>query len=107
MKITSTLGYSMQQNYHSIDGAIKVLHDKQKLKQYMTTNQPLKKIVQEILHTESEIQHYHERSGSTKHRKSKSKKVESNINLATHNQALKQLRKLNDSIHHISINTNT
>jgi hypothetical protein len=39
MKIVSTLGYSIQQNFHSkIDGAIKVFHDKQKLKQYMTTS---------------------------------------------------------------------
>jgi hypothetical protein len=37
MKITSTLGYTTQQNYHSKDGAIKVFYDKQKLKQYMAT----------------------------------------------------------------------
>jgi hypothetical protein len=36
-----------------IDGAIKVFHDKQK-------------ILQGILHTESETQHNHERAGSTK-----------------------------------------
>jgi hypothetical protein len=39
------------------DGAIKVLHDKQKLKQYMTTKSPLQNILQEILHTESKNQH--------------------------------------------------
>jgi hypothetical protein len=49
-----------------IDGAIKLFHDKQKLKQYMTTKTPLQKILQGILHTESEIQHNHERTGSTK-----------------------------------------
>jgi hypothetical protein len=49
-----------------IDGAIKVFHDKQKLKQYMTTKPPLQKILQGILHTESETQHNHERAGSTK-----------------------------------------
>jgi hypothetical protein len=49
-----------------IDGAIKVFHDKQKLKQYMTTKPPLQKILQGILHTESETQHNHERVGSTK-----------------------------------------
>uniref|UniRef100_A0A8C0XVT9 LINE-1 type transposase domain-containing protein 1 n=1 Tax=Castor canadensis TaxID=51338 RepID=A0A8C0XVT9_CASCN len=49
-----------------IDGAIKVFHDKQKLKQYMTTKQPLQKILQGIFHTESETQHNHERAGSTK-----------------------------------------
>jgi hypothetical protein len=67
MKITSTLGYSTQQNYHSkIDGAIKVFHDKQKLKQYMTTRPPLKKILQGILHTEIESKQNHERAGSIK-----------------------------------------
>jgi hypothetical protein len=38
-----------------IDGAKKkkkVFHDKQKLKQYMTTKPPLQKILQGILHTE-------------------------------------------------------
>jgi hypothetical protein len=49
-----------------IDGAIKVFQDKQKLKQYMTTKPPLQKILQGILHTESETQHNHERAGSTK-----------------------------------------
>jgi hypothetical protein len=49
-----------------IDGTIKVFHDKQKLKQYMTTKPPLQKILQGILHTESEIQHNHERAGTTK-----------------------------------------
>jgi hypothetical protein len=49
-----------------IDGAIKVFHDKQTLKQYMTTKPPLQKILQEILHAESETQHNHERTGSTK-----------------------------------------
>jgi hypothetical protein len=36
-----------------IDGAIKVFHDKQKLKQYMATKPPLQKILQVILHAES------------------------------------------------------
>jgi hypothetical protein len=49
-----------------IDGLIKVFHDKQKLKQYMTTELPLQKILQGILHTESESQHNHERTGNTK-----------------------------------------
>jgi hypothetical protein len=33
-----------------IDGAIKVFHDKRKLKQYVTTKPPLQKILQGILH---------------------------------------------------------
>jgi hypothetical protein len=49
-----------------IDGAIKVFHNKPKLKQYMTTKPPLQKILQGILHTESESQYNHERTGSTK-----------------------------------------
>jgi hypothetical protein len=48
------------------DGTIKVFHDKQKLKQYVTTKRPLQKILQGILHTESETQLNHERTGSTK-----------------------------------------
>jgi hypothetical protein len=40
------------------------------------------------------------------HRRSKGKKVESNIDSATHNQILKQQRQLNDRNHHIPINTN-
>jgi hypothetical protein len=47
-----------------IDGAIKVFHDKQKLKQYMTTKTLLQKILQGILHTESESKQNHERAGS-------------------------------------------
>jgi hypothetical protein len=42
-----------------IDGAIKVIHDKQKLKQYMATKQPLQKILQGILHTENESKQNH------------------------------------------------
>jgi hypothetical protein len=49
-----------------IDGAIKVFHDKQNLKQYITTKPPLQKILQRILHTERETQHNHEMGGSTK-----------------------------------------
>jgi hypothetical protein len=49
-----------------IDEATKVLHDKQKLKRYMTTKTPLQKILQGILNTENENQQNHERTGSTK-----------------------------------------
>jgi hypothetical protein len=37
-----------------IDGAIKIFHNNQKPKQYMTTKPPLQKILQGILHTEDE-----------------------------------------------------
>jgi hypothetical protein len=49
-----------------IDGAIIVSHDKQKLKQYMTTKPPLQKILQGILHMEDENKQNHERTGSIK-----------------------------------------
>jgi hypothetical protein len=42
-----------------IDGAIKIFHDKQKLKQYVTTKPPLQKILQELLHTEDESKQNH------------------------------------------------
>jgi superfamily I DNA and RNA helicase len=49
-----------------IDGAIKVFHNKQKLKQYMTNKPPLQKILQAILHTENESIQNHERTDSMK-----------------------------------------
>jgi hypothetical protein len=49
-----------------IDGAIKVFHDKQKIKQCMTTKPPLQKILQGILHTESKSKEDHKRTSSTK-----------------------------------------
>jgi hypothetical protein len=48
------------------DGAIKGFHDKQKLKLYMTTKQRLQRILQGILHTESESKENHEGTDSTK-----------------------------------------
>jgi hypothetical protein len=48
-----------------IDRPIKVFHDKQKLKEYVTTKPP-QKILQGILHTESESKQNHKRAGSTK-----------------------------------------
>jgi hypothetical protein len=49
-----------------IDGAIKIVHDKQKLKQYMITKLPLQKILQGILHTEKESKQNQERTGNIK-----------------------------------------
>jgi hypothetical protein len=48
-----------------IDGAIKTFHDKQKLKQYMTTKSQ-QKILQGILHTEDESKQNHKRMVSIK-----------------------------------------
>jgi hypothetical protein len=49
-----------------IDGTIKVFHDKQKIKQYMTTKLPLQKILQGTRHIENESKQNHERAGNTK-----------------------------------------
>jgi hypothetical protein len=54
-----------------IDGAIKVFHDKQKLKQCVSTKPPLQKILQGILHAESESSQNHERSSNTKPQENK------------------------------------
>jgi hypothetical protein len=89
-----------------IHGAINVTNDKQKLKQYMTTKPPLQKILQAILHTESESKQKHESADSTKPQERKGKKVENNIDSAAHKQTLKQRRQLNDKNHQIHINTN-
>jgi hypothetical protein len=48
------------------DRTMKVFHNKQKLKQYMTTKPPLQQILQGILHTENESKQNHERAGNTK-----------------------------------------
>jgi hypothetical protein len=49
-----------------IDGAIKVFHKEQKLKQYITTKPPLQKILQGILHTQQESIQNCERMDSIK-----------------------------------------
>jgi hypothetical protein len=50
-----------------IDRRIKVFHDKQKIKHYMTTKPPLGKILQQgILHTEDESKQNHGRMESVK-----------------------------------------
>jgi hypothetical protein len=40
------------------------------------------------------------------HRRRKEKELESNIDSAAHNQTLKHQKQINDSNHHIPINTN-
>jgi hypothetical protein len=49
-----------------IDGAVKVFHYKQKLKQYKTIKRQLQKTLQGILHTKNESKQNHERTGSSK-----------------------------------------
>jgi hypothetical protein len=83
-----------------IDKAIKVFHDKQKLKQCMTTNPPLQKTLQGVLDTENESKQNHKRTGSTTDHfssgycRGKDKKVERNIDSATHIQTLKQQKQV-------------
>jgi hypothetical protein len=83
---------------------IKVFHDKQKLKQYMTTKPPLQKILQGTLHTKVKANKTMKGQAKPNHRRRKGKKVESNIDSATHNQTLKQQRQLHDRDHHVPIN---
>jgi hypothetical protein len=90
-----------------IDGAIKGIHNKQKLKQYMTTKPLLQKILQGILHTENKANKNTKGQAIPNHRRRKGKKGKSNIHSATHNQTLNQQRHLNDKDHLIPINTNT
>jgi hypothetical protein len=54
-----------------IDRGIKVFHNKQKLKQYMTTKPPLQKILKGILYTEDKNKHNHKRTGSKPHEKNR------------------------------------
>jgi hypothetical protein len=58
-----------------IDRAIKIFHDKQKLKQYMTTKSPLQEILQRILHIEDESKQNYERTGSIKPREKKRQEI--------------------------------
>jgi hypothetical protein len=73
----------------------------------MTSKPPLQKILQGILHTENESKQNHETTGSTKLQEKNNKESESNTDSAAHNQTFKQQKQLNDSNHHIPINTNT
>jgi hypothetical protein len=72
----------------------------------MTTKPPLQKILQGILHTESESKQTMKWQAVPNHRRRKDKKVKSNIDSAAHNQTLNQQRQLHDRNHHIPINTN-
>jgi hypothetical protein len=89
-----------------IDGAVKVFHNKQKLKQYMTTKRPLQKILQGILHRENESKKTMRGQAVSNHRRRKDKESESNIDSDAQNQTHKQQKQLNDRNHHIPININ-
>jgi hypothetical protein len=72
----------------------------------MTTKPPLQKILQGILHMKVKTNKTMKEQAIPNHRRLKGKKVENNIDSATHNQTLKQQRQLNDKAHHIPITTN-
>jgi hypothetical protein len=72
----------------------------------MTTKPPLQKILQGILPQKVKPNITMKEQAAPNYMKRKSKKVESNLNLGTHNQTFKQLRQLNDRNHHIPIRTN-
>jgi hypothetical protein len=82
-----------------IDGGIKVFHDKQKLKQYVTTKPPIQKILQGFLHTESETQHNHERAGSTKlqEKKKQEKREQPQLRYTQSNLQTTKTTKLQES----------
>jgi hypothetical protein len=73
----------------------------------MTTNPPLQKILQGILHAENESKKTMKKQAVPNHRRRKDKEVESNIDSAEHNQTFNQQKQLKDRNHHIPINTNT
>jgi hypothetical protein len=54
----------------------------------MITKPLLQKILQGIQHTENESKQNHKRTGSTKQKRKKGMKVESNIDSAAHNKPL-------------------
>jgi hypothetical protein len=74
-KINPRLFYQAKLSF-KIHGAIKVFHDKQKLKQYMTTKPPLQKNLQGILHTKNESKQDHERTDSRKPQKKRQESKE-------------------------------
>jgi hypothetical protein len=65
MKITSTLAKLS----FKVHAAIKIFHDKQKLKHYMSTKPPLQKMLQGILHTADESKQNHERTAVLNHKR--------------------------------------
>jgi hypothetical protein len=73
----------------------------------MTTNSPLQKILQGILHTDTKANKTMKGQAAQNHRRRKDKKVESSIDSTAHNQTLKQQKQLNDRNRNIPINTNT
>jgi hypothetical protein len=87
VKTTST---DNREKILKVHGAIKVFHDKQKLKPYMTTKPPLQKILQGILHTKMKANKSMKGQAVPNHRRRKIKESENNTHSAAHNQTFKQ-----------------
>jgi hypothetical protein len=91
----------------SIDGAIKFFHDKQKLKQYMTTKTPLQKFSKEFCTQKMKANKTTRGREVSNRRRRKDEDSENSPDSAVHNQALKQQKQLNGRNHHIPINITT
>jgi hypothetical protein len=72
------------------DGAIKIFHDKQKLKQYMTNKLSLQKILQRILKRKMKANKTMRGQEVSNHIRIKDKLSESSNDLAAHTQILKK-----------------
>jgi hypothetical protein len=90
-----------------IDGAIKVFHNKQKLKQFMTTKPPLRRFYKEFCTQKMKANKTTRGQEVSNHRRRKDKESESNTDSAAYNQTLKQQEQLNGRNHHTPININT
>jgi hypothetical protein len=75
-----------------IDGAINVFHNKQKLKQYMTTKLPLQRFSKEF-YTQKMKANKTTRGQAVSNHRRKDKESESNTDSAGHNQTLKQQKQ--------------
>jgi hypothetical protein len=90
-----------------IEGEIKVFHDKQKLKQYMTTEPTLKRFFKEFCTQIMKENKTVRGQAASNHRRRKDKESEGNIYSVAHNQTLKQQKQLSDRNHQIPISINT
>jgi hypothetical protein len=80
-----------------IDGTIKVFHDKQKLKQCMTTKPNYKRFSKEFC-TQKMKTNKTMRGQAPNHRGRKDKELENKIDSAAYNQTLKQQKQLTTGI---------
>jgi hypothetical protein len=88
------------------DGANEAFHDKQKLKQYMTTSHHYKTFFKAFCTQKMKANNTMRGQKTPNYRRRKDKESESNIDSAAHKQTLKQQKQLNDRNHHIPMNIN-